>query len=549
MKKLIACMLCLLVLSGLALTAFAAGAGMRLSASSAAVARGETFSLTVTLSNTDPIGSGGILLSFDSSAFEIVGGSCHVSGAILADVSAANGGGVFALQEERVVSGQIFTINLRVKDSAPFGKYSISGSGSLDGGGCGVSGTGVTVVCAHSYGGASRIDDGSHERVCAVCGEKKTESHTWDSGTVEKAATCKDTGLRKLKCTACSAAKTEVIPVTGEHKYGAYSKVDDSKHSHSCGICGKTETTAHTWNSGKVTKAATCQTEGSKELTCTGCKAMKTQVVAKAAHSYTAWEKADDTGHTRRCTECDLTETEAHSYDDVWDHDENGHFRQCVCGNVTNWSAHVPGPEPTETTDQLCTVCCRLLKPNTAHAHVYDTLWTSDGVGHWHKCVQCDGKDSFATHAFENECDAECNVCGYQRTAPHIPGETREADDRGHWFPCKVCGEQANYAAHTPGDPATTSSPQLCTVCGWELASVLPHDHAYDHLGSSHVHACYCGEEYRADALGCAVCLEENKPFPWWILCVGEGVVLGGIIVFLLLRDRKKREALSKAAE
>ena len=113
MKRLFTWVLCLGVLCGLALTANAAGS-MRISASSATVTRGETITLSVSLSNSDAIGSGGIILGFDGSAFEIVGGSCGVSGAALAEVSAANGGGVFALQEPKVVSGQIFTIKLKV---------------------------------------------------------------------------------------------------------------------------------------------------------------------------------------------------------------------------------------------------------------------------------------------------------------------------------------------------------------------------------------------------------------------------------------------------
>ena len=543
MKRLFTWVLCLGVLCGLALTANAAGS-MRISASSATVTRGETITLSVSLSNSDAIGSGGIILGFDGSAFEIVGGSCGVSGAALAEVSAANGGGVFALQEPKVVSGQIFTIKLKVKDNAPFGKYSISGSGSIDGAGCGVSGTGITVVCSHSFGGASKIDGDTHQRTCTICGEKKSESHSWDAGTVTKPATCKETGTKQLTCTDCGATKTETVPLSTQHKYGGFTKVDAGKHSHTCSVCGKKETVKHSWNSGKVTKKATCTEEGSKELTCTGCKATKTEVVKKTDHSFTPWEKVDDSGHSRKCTVCDKQETGSHTADDVWEHDENGHFQECVCGHISNWEAHVPGPEPTETTDQLCTVCSRLLKPNTAHEHVYDASWTIDEVGHWHKCTQCDEKDSFATHAFEDECDVDCNVCGLEREAPHVPGEIREADGEGHWFPCKLCGEKANFAAHTPGPAATTSTPQNCAVCGFELAPVLPHDHVYDHQGSSHAHACACGETYLADALTCEVCLAENKPFPWWIVCIGEVVVFGGIIVFLLVKTKKKRESV-----
>ena len=46
------------------------------------------------------------------------------------------------------------------------------------------------------------------------------------------------------------------------------------------------ECTAHKWDSGKVTKSATCTSTGVKTYTCTVCKATKTETIAKKAHSY-----------------------------------------------------------------------------------------------------------------------------------------------------------------------------------------------------------------------------------------------------------------------
>lgn len=543
MKKHIARLLCLaLLLGSLVLTVSAASAHMSLSGSASTAHRGDSISLTVYLSNDQPISYGGIVLGFDSSVFEITGGSCHVSGATLAEVSASRGGGTFILQNDSVVSGTIFTINLRVKSDAPFGRYSISGSGSINGAGCGVSGTSVTVACDHSYGSAAPADDASHQSTCTICGETKTESHTWDSGTVTKAATCKESGSRLHTCTGCGAEKTETIPVSNDHPYGSWSKASDAKHTRTCSVCGKQETAAHTWNDGKVKKPATCQETGSKTLTCTGCAATKTAEIPKTDHSYSSWTKVDDSTHTHRCTVCDKEETLDHRYSDAWDHDENGHFLICGdCGHTKDWAVHIPGPEPTETTDQLCTVCSRVLRPNTAHNHSFDAAWTSDELGHWHKCTLCDEKQSFAVHAFLDECDSECDVCGIRREAPHVPGTDWTADDSGHWRTCESCGGQAQFEAHTPGAEATTSSAQTCTICQFEIAPVLPHDHLYNASGSTHNHACACGALYQADAKTCQVCLEENRPFPWWIICIAEALVFGGAIAYLILREQKKK--------
>ncbi len=60
-----------------------------------------------------------------------------------------------------------------------------------------------------------------------------------------------------------------------------------------CSVCGtviKAQTTVnatgHKYDSGKVTKAATCTATGVKTYTCTVCNATKTETIAKKAHTY-----------------------------------------------------------------------------------------------------------------------------------------------------------------------------------------------------------------------------------------------------------------------
>lgn len=70
----------------------------------------------------------------------------------------------------------------------------------------------------------------------------KATGHSWDSGKVTEAATCKKEGTKTYTCKNCGETKTESIP--------------------------KTE---HQWDNGKVTKEATCKEEGSKIYTCSIC--------------------------------------------------------------------------------------------------------------------------------------------------------------------------------------------------------------------------------------------------------------------------------------
>ncbi len=538
MKRITAMILCLALLCAAAITAGAAGsAHMGLSASSGTVHRGDTFTLTVSLSNDQPVSNGGIQLSYDSSVFELVSGQCAVSGAILSEVSAAKNGGVFMMQTDTVVSGTIFTIQMRVKADAAFGTYSISGTPSLAPISCGISGTAVTVACRHNYQNCTKVNDSDHKSTCKICGDEKTEAHTWNAGTVTKAPTCKDTGSKAYTCSVCGAEKAEVLPVTDSHSFGSWNKVNDSSHSGTCSVCGKTETRNHSWNTGRVTKAATCKDTGSRVRTCIDCSATKTETISKTGHSYGQWSVIDDSSHTHSCTVCGKEESGAHSYDGDLEHDAQAHFQSCdQCGNMKDPQPHVPGPEATETTDQLCTVCGRVLRSMANHTHVFAEDWTGDTTGHWHACNECTEQDSFSAHDYDSSCDTACSICGMERTVPHDPSERFDSDETGHWYICLSCGEKVDFETHTPGAAATVTSAQLCTVCGFEIAPVLPHDH-YD--GTTHLHQCACGEVYEADAKSCEICKEENRSFPWWIICILEALLFGGAAAYYFLWYKK----------
>ena len=143
--------------------------------------------------------------------------------------------------------------------------------------------------------------EGSH---CNVCGAviKAQESipatgHTWDNGKVTKEATCTETGEKTYTCTICQKTRTESITKTGhtEVKDAAVAATCESEGktegSH-CSVCNiiikKQETipvTGHSWDNGKVTKAATCTEEGEKTYTCTTCQKTRTESIAKTGHT------------------------------------------------------------------------------------------------------------------------------------------------------------------------------------------------------------------------------------------------------------------------
>ncbi len=99
-----------------------------------------------------------------------------------------------------------------------------------------------------------------------------------------------------------------------------------------------------------------------------------------------------------------------------------------------------------------------VLPRGDAHTHTYSETWSTNESDHWHKCTGCDSVKDKASHAYDNACDTDCNVCGATRTTTHNYGTTYQSDDNNHWQDCSVC--------HT----ITAAEPHIfesgkCTVC------------------------------------------------------------------------------------
>ena len=142
--------------------------------------------------------------------------------------------------------------------------------------------------------------EGSHCSVCNTVIKAQTTTaalgHSWDSGKVTKAATCTVAGTKTYTCTRCKKTRTETIAATG-HKVvkdaavAATCETAGKTEGSHCSVCGtvlKSQTTTaalgHSWDGGKVTKAATCTTAGTKTYTCTRCKKTRTETIAATGH-------------------------------------------------------------------------------------------------------------------------------------------------------------------------------------------------------------------------------------------------------------------------
>ena len=140
---------------------------------------------------------------------------------------------------------------------------------------------------------------------CKDCGTKlqtgkaiAKKAHTWDVGTVTKAATCTEAGIKTYTCTLCAATKTEELPATGNHQNTELRNTKEASctaegytgdiYCKDCGVKLQTGKTiakkAHTWDAGVITTPATCTEKGVKTYTCTSCGGTKTNELPSTGH-------------------------------------------------------------------------------------------------------------------------------------------------------------------------------------------------------------------------------------------------------------------------
>ncbi|MBR4862128.1 MAG: chitobiase/beta-hexosaminidase C-terminal domain-containing protein, partial [Firmicutes bacterium] len=119
--------------------------------------------------------------------------------------------------------------------------------------------------------------------------------------------------------------------------------------------------------------------------------------------------------------------------------------------------------------------------------HTVSSVWSTDGTQHWKVCTvegcgaEIDGTrgghDATGDNAATCQKLAVCDICStsYGELAAHEPAAVWSRDASGHWYACKTkgCTEKIDFAEHTPGPEATTSHPQVCTVCEYEIKPII----------------------------------------------------------------------------
>ncbi len=306
----------------------------------------------------------------------------------------------------------------------------------------------------------------NYEGYCTVCEElesipgdeenAETEEHTWDSGSVTKAATCKETGTKTYTCTEadCGATRTETIEKTNNHTFGSW----------------------------KQTKAPTCKAKGTESRTCSTCQKVETRDIAATGHSLGSWKTTKEATckakgeQTRSCSKCSHKETKAIN----------------ALGHKFSNPTVTKQPTCTETGVESgkCIRCNR------------ETTNTIKATGH---------KIENHTVTLEPTCTAEGKKGGTCVTCGAKAEETIAA--KGHVFGDAVVTKEATETEE--GVKTFT-----CTICGDTKEEVIP----------------YITTETDAD-------INTSKPniIVWVIIAIGVGALIGGGVTAVMFIKKKRQ--------
>ena len=239
----------------------------------------------------------------------------------------------------------------------------------------------------------------------------------------DKAATCTDEGNREYyKCSECglcfkNSDGTEQLTedetkIEKKDHEGAESVVYTWNEKHTtctavikCKYCGNVMDKAEGIISSKMTREANCTEEG--EITYTAAFPMdsayaeQTEKVTVAALGHVEPEDDGDCTTAVICERCNavIKAAKDHDWSDSWTKDASGHWHACQndgCTKKKDEADHTPDIlEPTDDTDQKCTVCEYIIAPKKSHVHTLQKIeakeatCTTEGNKEYYKCETC----------------------------------------------------------------------------------------------------------------------------------------------------------------
>ena len=194
-----------------------------------------------------------------------------------------------------------------------------------------------------------------------------------------------------------------------------------------------------------------------------------------------------------------------HNYSAEWLSDADNHWHECSeCADKTDIAAHVSSGAPTETEDEICVVCKRVLNPSLGHVHSAHLTYvpetaascTKDGVKAHYECT-C-GK-IFADENAQNELTeagiviAASGSHGATEIRNKVDPTNNSAGYTGDTV-CVICNEiiargtvippYGGYKPRVTTAAVTTTTPEETTVPE-EADETEPEDEIEDDIDSS----------------------------------------------------------------
>ena len=318
----------------------------------------------------------------------------------------------------------------------------------------------ICSVCGFVDVDVTGFDKNNHQKLyncedpCFSCGKPAYQNHIYLSRFVGDYATCTEYGYLEVFCSRCDYVTSRAIPPLGHE----YSGDDDT----TCNICGETRESEdeHDFGEWKVVFESTCSEPGWKERVCSVCGVTEEEYMNLLPHSFGEWiiheepSCANSGTRMRRCNFCGLWENEnlpsleEHVYDNDCDDDCNvGEYREASQHTLEEWTVMI---EPT--------------------CNEYGVKSRD--------CIYCDYRESMMIaelkeHTFDNDCDTDCNYCGYYRKTDHKFDEwsvVRESTCNEYGLKirtCLICGLVEESIIKEIGDHVYYSDcDEQCYNCG-----------------------------------------------------------------------------------
>ena len=320
-------------------------------------------------------------------------------------------------------------------------------------------------------GGGVNTEQGSSE-----------QTHTHNYTTVVTAPTCTERGFTTHTC-ACGDSYVDTYVNALEHNFVDYVSNNnatceqDGTETATCSRqgCEETDTRTkensalnhdygvitYTWDENQCTATRVCAHDNTHVET----ETMVAEYIKDTDATCTAPEK----GHyvaafTNAVFESQTTVSNSvengakleHTHSTL-KHSDTEHWYECVCGDKKGVEGHTPSAPATETTDQICTECERVLVPSLGHVHTLhltkvnakEQSCTETGNIEYYTCT-CNKwfTDSTATTEIEdkNSVVLEKDTHNYGEWIEEIPTVCGENGVKAHYH-CSECEQNfdANY--------------------------------------------------------------------------------------------------------